>query len=131
MEYVTLRYYNGVYAYQNGSSIEMDILGDLFKSDLGCPGTSLDDWIFDDDKGTRTSGNSVVLEKEGKYIYLFDLYDENGCLFKEDLVETKLKISRQQLAQLIYDWQEKVCKLKPQAVTITQENDTFTLTTSN
>jgi hypothetical protein len=125
MEYIILLYDDGFYIYEDSSSIQMDILGSLFKSDLRCPGTSLDDWIFDDNKGLGTSGNLIYLEKEDNYILLSDLYDED----KENPVE--LKISRQQLAQLIYDWQEKVCKLKPQEVTITYENDTFTLTTSD
>jgi len=107
------------------SNEELGNLAFLFTSDLGCPGTSLDDWIFDDNRGMETGGNLIYLEKEGNYILLSDLYDED----KNNPV--KLKISRQQLAQLIYDWQEKVCKLKPQEVTITYENDTFSLTISN
>jgi hypothetical protein len=41
-----------------------------------------------------------------------------------------LKVSRKALIQLLHDWQEKVCKLNPQEVIITYENDTFTLMTS-
>jgi len=100
----------------------MKILGSLFTSDLGCPGTSLDNWIFDDEQGLATSGNIIELEKEDNYIYLNNMYDKRK-------IPIRLKISRRNLFNLLYDWQNKVCKKnpRPQEVIIKYENDIFTL----
>jgi hypothetical protein len=117
------------YPYESYSCVDwagkdISTLGQLFTSDLGCPGTSLDYWIFDDEQGLITSGNSIELEKEDDYIYLSNMYDERK-------IPTRLKISRRNLFNLLYDWQNKVCKKKPQPqeVIIKYENDIFTLDT--
>ena len=120
----------GIYTTKNFSDEKMDILGSLF-SDLGCPGDSLDDWIFDDNKGLDTSGNSVYLEKDGLNIYLSDLYDEDGNLDMSEDLSKKLKISRINLAELIDVWKDKVYEKKPKNVTITYDDDIFTITTSD
>src|SRR5690606_37315524 len=95
-----------------------------------CPAVTWDDWIYDDEKGLETGGNITHLEKEGNDIYISLPYDYENREIPEDHSE-KLKISRDNLAQLIEDWKENVCKKKPQEVTITYENDMFTLTTSD
>src|SRR5690606_12084368 len=95
-----------------------------------CPAVTWDDWIYDDEKGLETGGNITHLEKEGNDIYISLPYDYENREIPEDHSE-KIKISRDNLAQLIEDWKEKVCKRMPQEVTITYENDIFTLTTSN
>ena len=64
------------YSCVDWSDWDISIIGYLFTSDLGCPGTSLDNWIFDDDLGLATSGNSIELEKEDNHIYLTHMYDE-------------------------------------------------------
>jgi len=81
-------------------------------------------WLFDDEQGLITSGNSIELEKKDDYIYLNDMYDERK-------IPLRLKISRRNLFSLLYDWQNKVCKKnpQPQEVLIKYENDIFTLDT--
>lgn len=102
----------------------------FFATDVGCPAISWDDWIYDDEKGTKTSGNITLLEKEGPDIYLNCLYDNDGKLNITEDTSEKLKISRDNLMQLVLDW-EKVCKKMPTEVTITYENGMFTLQTSD
>ena len=126
MQQIKLCLYKGTYDCESASSIEIKILGSLFASDLGCPGTSLDNWIFDDEQGIITSGNIIELEKEDDYIYLNNMYDKRKILIQ-------LKISRRNLFSLLYDWQNKVCKKnpQPQEVIIKYENNIFTLETSD
>jgi len=98
----------------------------FFLSEIGCRPTNFTffkNWIINDDYDD-ISGNMMDLEKEDNHIYISNHYDE-----RKNLV--KFKISYNNLIALLYHWQEKVCNLKPQEVTITHENDTFILTTSD
>ena len=109
------------YLYQDASSIAMNILGNFLSCDVRCLRLgypSFQDWALDDKLGMGTSGNITFLEKEGDYIFLTD-----QCSQEED--PTELKMSRQQFVQLLNEWQEKVCKTKPNEVIITHENNEF------
>jgi len=118
------------YWYKDASDIPMNYLGTFFSSEVGCPAYTWDNWIMDTEDD-ETSGNEMVLEKEKGYIYISSLYDENGyCGVQEDQSK-KLKISANNLLQLISDWKEKVCKKMPQEVTITYDSDAFILITSD
>jgi hypothetical protein len=119
----------GDYSYKHSSSIEMDIIGCFFTDNVGCKaGTSrhptYQDWARDDSLGSCVSGNMIELEKEGEYIFLQDIYSQES-------EPTRLKMSRAQLVQLLDEWQEKVCKLKPKEVIIKCENGEFSIETKD
>jgi hypothetical protein len=69
-----------------------------------------------------TGGNITFLAKEGDYVYLTDAYS------LED-TPTKVKMRRQQFAQLFDEWQEKVCKYAPKVVIIKHIDDQFLIET--
>ena len=116
---------DGDYSTKNASNIEMCILGDFLASDIGCNyPSSFKEWGFNDRWGEETNGNLTFLEKHGNYIFLSDLYSEEN-------IPTKLKMTREQYMQVITDWEEKVCKLKPKEVIIKYENDQFIIETKN
>ncbi|HEV2600873.1 MAG TPA: hypothetical protein VGT41_01115 [Candidatus Babeliales bacterium] len=122
MKFGKLEYYLQRYRYSDSSGIEMSILGCFLSSDVGCSfSLSHKDWIPDDHLGYRFS-NRTFLEKQDGYIYLSDLHSE------ED-VPTKLKMCIEQFVQLLDDWNQKVCKLRPQVVIIKQENNQFIIET--
>ena len=133
LEFINLKLsdYSKHYSYYDASSTQIYNLGIFFATDVGCPAISWDDWIYNDDKGLETSGNITLLEKEGSNIYLSCFYNNEGNLNITDDPSEKLKISRDNLMQLIFDWKEKVCKKMPQEVTITYKNGIFTLRTSD
>lgn len=113
------------YSYKEASSIEMNILGDFLASDIGCGGSSsFKEWGVNDNWGDETNGNITVLKKDGSYILLSDL-------FSEEELPTVLKMTREQYVQVITDWEEKVCKLKPKEVIIKYENDQFVMETKD
>jgi hypothetical protein len=131
MEFVTffldLKY--GDYASKNASSIEMTILGHLLANDIGCSlrlnkSRVFKDWALNDSLGDCLSSNLTCLEKEGNYIFLTDIYSDEET-------PTEFKISRQNFAKLIEDWQEKICKANPKEVTITYDNDEFVIETKD
>lgn len=120
---------SGRYRYNNASNIEMNILGHLLASDIGCSlrsnkSPTFKDWALDDSLGDCLSSNLTRLEKEGNYIFLTDIYSDEE-------VPTEFKISRQQFAKLFDDWQEKVCKRNPKEVIIKYDNDEFIIETKD
>ena len=124
MEYTKLVLHPHGYHRCTFSSNEDILMISYLLIEVGCPGTSLDNWIFDDDQGLETSGNRMELEKKGDYIYIGDMYDQRK-------IKRRLKISRRNLFDLFYNWQTKICKKnpQPQEVIIKYENDIFTLET--
>jgi hypothetical protein len=56
---------------------------------------------------------------------------EDGGYTDMETTKDKIIISPDNFSQLIKDWREKVCKLKPSTVTITEENWEFVLMISN
>ncbi|HEV2600875.1 MAG TPA: hypothetical protein VGT41_01125 [Candidatus Babeliales bacterium] len=124
MNFVKLIYDGRHYGYRGGSNLEMDILGCFLSSDVGCSSSSSHkNWVPDDRSGSLYS-NITFVEKEDGCIYLIDLYSE------ED-VPTKLKLSVPQFLQLLDNWSENVCKLRPQEVVIKHENDQFIIETND
>jgi len=117
----------GHYSHNESSNIKMTMLGLFLTDDIGCIDINLSsfrDWAIDDSLGYCVCGNITCLEKNGETILLSDL-DE------EDDTSNILEISRQQFVQLLDDWNNKVCKLKPQEVIIKHENGEFTIETGN
>jgi hypothetical protein len=102
----------------------MSILGLFLTDDIGCSPSPFKEWAFNDNWGDACSGNITSLEKEDNYILLSDLYSEEA-------IPTVLRMTRQQYVQVITDWEEKVCKLKPKEVTITYDNNKFVVETKN
>ena len=112
------------YSYIDASSIKMSILGLFLTDDVGCHSSSFKEWGINDNWGDETNGNTTVLEKDGNYILLSDLYSEEET-------PTELKMTQQQFVQILTDWEEKVCKLKPKEVVIKYENDEFFIETQD
>ena len=129
MNFVKLRLMkNGYsYLYQAASTMEMDILGIFLSDDVGaCDDNTLDyrEWSHNDSLGMGISGNFGFLEKKDEYIFLTEIFRQKGD-------QTELKMSRQQFAQLLDEWQEKVCKTKPKEVIIKHAQDVFIIETND
>lgn len=112
------------YSYIDVSDIKMSILGLFLTDDVSCDSSPFKEWAFNDNWGDACSGNITSLEKEDDYISLTDLYSEEET-------PTILKVTREQFVQILTDWEEKVCKLKPKEVIIKYENDQFVIETKN
>jgi hypothetical protein len=126
MEFVKLllsQNYKG-YSYIDASDIKMSILGLFLTDDVGCSSSPFKELAFNDNWGDACSGNITGLEKDGNYILLTDLYSNEET-------PSALKMTRQQYIQVITDWEEKVCKLKPKEVIIKHENDQFIIETKD
>lgn len=111
----------GDYSSQNASNIEMCILGNFLASDVYHP-ISYIEYVLNQGED-YTSSNSTALVKENGSILLTDLYSEES-------IPTVLKMTCAQFVQLLIDWEEKVCKLKPKEVIIKYENDQFIIETT-
>jgi hypothetical protein len=123
MEFVTLTISStDHYCYKDASNITMNILGD-FLSNVGCHRSSFKDFALNEWEDV-TGGNVTSLRKKNGYIYFSDSYSE-------EKKTTELKMSIEQYIQLLDDWQEKVCKHKPKEVTITYDDNQFTIETSD
>jgi len=115
----------GGYSCKYASNIEMCTLGNFLASEIGCGyPSSFKEWGIADGWGDETNGNLTTLKKDGNYILL-------GDLFSEESIPRMLRMTRQQYVQVITDWQEKVCKLRPKEVLIKYENDEFVIETKN
>ena len=115
----------GGYSCKNASNIEMCTLGNFLSSEIGCGyPSSFKEWGVNDNWGDETNGNLTILKKDGDYILL-------GDLFSEEPIPTMLRMTRKQYVQVITDWEEKVCKLRPKEVTITYQYDEFKIETKD
>lgn len=118
---------HGSYSYVDASTMGMNILGS-FLSTIGCHKSMYKEWALADKSdpcgkfGYSCGANTIFLEEEDNYIYLSDNYSEEA-------VPTHLKMSCEQFVRLLDDWQEKVCKHKPQEVLIKEENGSFIIET--
>lgn len=113
----------GSYHYNDASNIEMNILGNFLTDDVGCMGSSFKEFAFNEWE-TETASNITSLRKEHGKIFLSDLYSE------EDL-PTELAMTLSQYVQLLDDWENKICKKRPQEVVIKRENDQFVFQTKD
>jgi hypothetical protein len=111
----------GVIAHSND---DMITLAGFFASDVGCPAWNWEDWILDESNDSDyTSSNCNYFEKEGKYLYISFLYDSRRK-------KTRLKISCQNIVQLLLVWREKVCvEKRPEYILIKNDNGLFTMET--
>jgi len=123
VDFVKLRCNFGLsYSYDGGSRIEMDNLGLFLSCDMRCNVASFREWA-EEDSDLGTGGNITWLEKENGYICITDT-----C--SQERVPTEMRMTKQQFLQLLNDWEEKVCKLRPQEVVITYEGGQFSIETS-
>jgi hypothetical protein len=125
----------GDYSYQESSNIEMCVLGSLL-SDVGCCyQSSCKDWALAD-KNDPHSGfahtygtNAIFLEEDDNgNIHIVDAIGSDDE--DEYYIPGRIIVTRQQFIQLLDDWKEKVCKLKPKEVMITYDNDQFSIETN-
>ena len=123
MEFVKLLYNSSSYSYKGSTSIKMDIVGLFLESDVGCYWPTFKAWALDDSQASMNS-NITVLEKENGNILLSDLYSEES-------MPTEVHMTIKQFIQLLDDWENKVCKLRPKEVIIKHENGEFIIETSN
>lgn len=125
MNFVKLKYTGKNYAYNGASNIFMDILSNFLSSDVQCMNINFyKRWALNENHYDVTGGNITSLKKENGLAYLIDLYSE-------EKVPTELTMTINQFVQLLDDWDNKVCKPRPQEVTITHHNDQFIIETSN
>jgi hypothetical protein len=123
------------YDYCYASSKEMNALGTFLCFDVGFDIDNNTENIFHEwaeaDKNDPRSkftyaigGNVTFLEElDDGYIYITEAI---GSLTNK-ANRNEIKILRQQFIQLLDDWKEKVCKLKPKEVIITYDNDQFSI----
>src|SRR5690606_20227638 len=107
------------YNYQEGSSLEMDILGCFLSSDVEWGTSSYKQWLLND-PNLSASGNLTSLHKDNDLIIMKDLYPD-----KDGPPPVELTVRQEQLLQLLNEWEEKVCKVRPSSVVIKYENDEF------
>jgi hypothetical protein len=120
MEFVKLSLSpNNTYSSLDSSAMEMSILGDFLSTDLENYSTSLETWALDN-ASRNMSGALTKLEKNESHIILGNLSNSNVLRIKTD-----------QFLQILTDWQEKVHKPKPQAVTITYNLQDFSIETNS
>jgi hypothetical protein len=108
----------GFYRRISSSDDNITHLSSFLTTEVGCPAYPWKDWIIDDSLGLQTSGDLIKLKKMNNLISLKNMYASDKSHFI---------IKRDQLIQLLDDWSEKVCKTKPQNVTIIYDNDIFTI----
>lgn len=123
MEFAKLIYDGEYYSYRGSSNLKMDILGLFFRCELRYGISSYKDWVFDD-ASISACGNITALEKVDGHIYMSDL-------LSEEKDPTELIMTIEQFVQLLDDWDNKVCKLRPKEVLIKYENDQFIIETRN
>ena len=100
----------------------MDILGTFLASDVAQYGDVYTEWALDTTK-LRANGNLIALEKEeNDTITLTDMYNQSSS-------PVIMKLTADQLIQILEDWQQNVCEQMPKEVTITHTNDQFIIET--
>jgi hypothetical protein len=125
VEYVRIDLEDGTYMPIVFSNDDMATLGSFFTTDVVCFGDYWDKWIVDPSEDSEEiSGNITYLEKEDGNIYLSFLYDESDEI-------TRLKISPQNLLELLDYWRKNVSKIKPKYVFISGENGIYTMKSSD
>lgn len=132
MEYAKLILNNNYYRYEKSNSLKMSILAMFLKSDTPHFLEDYKKWALTD-KNTPNAeyaetygGNCTNLEDDNGIIYLDNEY------LQDKNTPTRLKMSREQFVQILDEWDQKVVKAnpKPKEVIIKQENDQFTIETT-
>ena len=115
------------YSYDDASNIEMSNLGLFLSSDVRCYNSNYKEWALADKSDPKSGytwsfgGNITFMEEEEDgFIYL-----RSSLPLEEDEVRVYFKLSKEQFVKILDDWEELVCKKKPQEVTIKHINDEF------
>ena len=123
MEFVKLTFQGNSYDYKDSTNIKMCVLGCFLMTDLRCGNDFYRKWALDNNQ-QAAGGNLTDLYKENENIFLADI-------FSEEEVPTELKMTVQQLVQLLDDWRDKVCATKPREIIIKYENNQFIIETKD
>jgi len=107
------------YNYDGGSDNEMDILGEFLEDDVRLSTAPYMAWVLDD----SCINMSIILHRKDEYIVLRNT-------FSQETFPAELTMSIQQFAQLLDDWNTKVCIPRPKIVTVWCDNDQFMIETS-
>src|SRR5580704_12527212 len=111
----------GNYSYKDASNMDMYLIGTFLAADVRChPCSSFKEWALNDAE-TITGGNATALEKENDDVYLCDGTEP----MTDEIRANGFKIPRVQFIQLLDDWKEKVCKIKPKEVIIKHDGGQF------
>jgi len=118
---------NKRYRFDFFNSETVGILGLFLAHDVGCYDSTYKEWAKADkfnceSKFGWTFGGNVTFleEKEDGFIYL-----SSSLPLEKDAQLVEVKLTKKQLINILDDWEQKVCKLKPAQVTIKYENDEF------
>lgn len=101
----------------------MNILGDFLVTDVGYRHEPFQAWAWDRNSA-NASGTLTTLQKDENYIILADIYPKNNR-------PAQLKMEIRQFSHILTEWEEKVCKLQPQSVIISYNDDEFVVETNN
>jgi hypothetical protein len=125
MKYVKIEFGSCGYFPTKFSCDDMATLGGFFTTEVACFDDYWNKWIIDSSEDSEEiSGNATYLEKEDGNIYLSFLYDERDEI-------TQLKISSQNLLELLDCWHKNVTKIKPKYVFISCKNGIYTMRSSD
>ena len=115
-----------LYTIYDTSNQSMYILGSFF-SDIGNRQDLIyffENWPFDENESDCINTNATCIEKEDRLIYL-----TSSIPGDDGYDNTALIMTYQQFSELMHNWQEKVCKSKPEEIMITYDNNQFNLET--
>jgi hypothetical protein len=121
---------SGNYDYKDGEGIEVCIVGCFLLSDVRCNTQLFSAWILAD----KNDPNSKFSHSIGGNLTQLEEYEGNVFLrewFSEEEVPTEIAIPREQFIKLLDDWENKVCKSRPQEVIIKYENSEYSIETKN
>lgn len=129
MEHLELSYDGRHYNYKYSTNVEMEILGFFLSRGAWLDVALFKEWAIANKEDPQSKfsygigANITYLEEDEGYIFVQD----TACKEKNPL---RLKMFKSQFIQLLDDWDEKVCKKRPQVVLIKHENGQFIMDTS-
>jgi len=111
------------YTCTEASDAEMLILGNMLADDVRDNALSYKQTLADDTLRGQ-NGNFVSMVKENDHVILSDLYSEKA-------VPTEFRIPQHAFEQLLDDWQEKICNVRPKELIIEQNDSAFIVETKD
>ena len=127
------------YEYQDASNVKMNILGNFLSKTLQskagerpCHCLLYKEWAFSDKSKSQRKSLWSVMDN------IMAEEEDDGCIYlslslplEEDEELIRLKMTKEQFVKILDDWESKVCKLKPQHVTIKHIDEQFIFETSD
>jgi hypothetical protein len=124
----------GDYSGRESSNVEMCVLGMFFSDICRCRHSTFKAWALADKEDPYSEFNygigtniTDLEEDDNGDIHIVD--DTGKDPDDEYYIPGRIKMTKDQFVHLLDDWHEKVCKHKPQEVTIIHENDQFNIET--